>query len=231
MRLSATMRLPRLERKEAPYLEPSTVDLIAAELVQPYCLLIRLLGTAGLRFGEAAALRRRSVDLLGRRIIVSESLAEVGGHHVFGPTKSHAQRRVPITKSIGAALEQHLDGHVGKDPAALVFTSPEGAALRHSTFRMRHWLPALKRAGVPATGIHVLRHSAAAAMIRAGATPKAVQTILGHASAAFTLTVYGHIFDADLDEVADALERTANVSVTGWRRDADESAAVPHRVR
>ncbi len=95
-------------------------------------------------------------------------------------------------------------------PDALVFTSPEGAALRHSTFRSRYWLPALHRAGVPQVGLHVLRHSAAAAMIQAGASPKAVQTILGHASAAFTLTVYGHIFDADLDAVANGLERRSS---------------------
>ena len=43
-------------------------------------------------------------------------------------------------------------------------------------------------------------------MIRAGASPKTVQTVLGHASAAFTLTVYGHIFDADLDDLAERLE-------------------------
>jgi integrase len=56
-------------------------------------------------------------------------------------------------------------------------------------------------------GLHVLRHSAAAAMIHSGAPPEAVQQILGHRSAAFTLTVYGHIFDAEFDEVADELER------------------------
>jgi integrase len=43
-------------------------------------------------------------------------------------------------------------------------------------------------------------------MIQSGATPKTVQTVLGHASAAFTLTVYGHIFDADLDDLAARLE-------------------------
>jgi Phage integrase family len=55
-------------------------------------------------------------------------------------------------------------------------------------------------------GLHVLRHSAAARMIRAGASPKTVLTVLGHASAAFTLTLYGHIFDADLDDLTDRLE-------------------------
>ena len=39
-------------------------------------------------------------------------------------------------------------------------------------------------------------------MIGAGASPKAVQVVLGHRSAAFALTVYGHLFDADLDDLA-----------------------------
>ena len=55
-------------------------------------------------------------------------------------------------------------------------------------------------------GLHVLRHSAAARMIGAGASPKAVQMVLGHRSAAFTLTVYGHLFDADLDDLAARLD-------------------------
>jgi hypothetical protein len=43
-------------------------------------------------------------------------------------------------------------------------------------------------------------------MIQAGASPKAVQTVLGHGSAAFALTVYGHVFDADLDGLAERLD-------------------------
>ncbi len=55
-------------------------------------------------------------------------------------------------------------------------------------------------------GIHVLRHSAVAAMISAGATAKAVQMVMGHQSVAFTLTVYGHLFDADLDDLAERID-------------------------
>jgi len=43
-------------------------------------------------------------------------------------------------------------------------------------------------------------------MIQAGASPKAVQAILGHRSASFTLSVYGHLFDADLDDLAARLD-------------------------
>jgi integrase len=211
-------RLPRLQRHEAPFLEPTLVEAIAAEMRPPYDLLVRILGQLGPRFGEAAALRRRSVDLMRRRLVISESLAEVGGRLVFGPTKTHAVRRVPLTASLTNALTERLED-VPAAPDALVFTSPRGAPLRYSNFRAEVWRPALERVGLPTVGLHVLRHSAGAGMIRAGASPKTVQTVLGHASAAFTLTVYGHIFDADLDDLAERLEIL--------RRDADGMAVEP----
>jgi integrase len=43
-------------------------------------------------------------------------------------------------------------------------------------------------------------------MVQAGAPPKAVQQILGHRSAGSTLSVYGHLFDADLDDLAARLD-------------------------
>jgi hypothetical protein len=84
-------RLPRLQRREAPYLTPDLVDTIAASFEQPDDLLVAILGTLGPQFGEGLALRRRSVDLLRRRLLISESLAEMGGRLVFGSTKTHAQ--------------------------------------------------------------------------------------------------------------------------------------------
>ncbi len=129
----------------------------------------------------------------------------------------HVATSDPIAEIIG---DYRAFAQRAPDSSALVFTSPQGSALRHSSFRSRCWLPALERAGLPQLGIHVLRHSAAAAMIRSGASPKTVQTVLGHASAAFTLTVYRHIFEADLDDLAERLEvapstRVASISRVG----------------
>lgn len=112
------------------------------------------------------------------------------------------------------------------DPDALLFTSPAGATLRNSAFRHRVWRPALLSLGVPTVGIHVLRHSAAAALIRSGASPKAVQTILGHRSAAFTMTVYGHIFDADLDDIAARLQDVISDAQAGPVRDRSIVATI-----
>ena len=202
-------RLPRLERREAPYLSPVIVDQIAGAIDAPNDLFVAILGTIGPRFGEGAALRRHSVDLLRRRLLISESLAEIGGQLIFGPTKTHAQRSVPLPPSLATRLSEHLE-QVPADPDALLFTSPRGAALRYSNFRTEVWRPALECLKLPMVGIHILRHSAAARLIAAGASPKAVQSILGHGSAAFTLTVYGHLFDADLDALAERLDMTAS---------------------
>ncbi|MDQ1531443.1 MAG: hypothetical protein QOE37_1548 [Microbacteriaceae bacterium] len=53
---------------------------------------------------------------------------------------------------------------------------------------------------------HALRHTAASLAVSAGANVKAVQRMLGHASAAMTLDVYADLFDDDLDSVADRLD-------------------------
>jgi integrase len=54
---------------------------------------------------------------------------------------------------------------------------------------------------------HDLRHAAASLTIASGANVKAVQRMLGHASAAMTLDVYAGVFGDDLDAVADHLDR------------------------
>jgi integrase len=53
---------------------------------------------------------------------------------------------------------------------------------------------------------HDLRDTAASLAISTGASIKAVQRMLGHASAAMTLDVYGSLFEEDLEALADRLE-------------------------
>ena len=98
---------------------------------------------------------------------------------------------------------------IEKRPDALVFTSNTGRPIRYSRFRPVTWMRTFSDLHLPHVGIHALRHSAAARMIGAGWQAKAVQQALGHASAGFTLTVYGHLFDDDLDALAEALESSS----------------------
>jgi integrase len=54
--------------------------------------------------------------------------------------------------------------------------------------------------------LYDLRHTAASLMIREGASVKAVQRQLGHATASITLDVYGHLFPEELEALAGRLE-------------------------
>lgn len=213
-------KLPRLERREAAYFEPETVERIAAAMSEPDALAVRTLGTVGLRFGELAALRRRHVDLLRRRLRIEEAAVEVGGVLTFGTPKSHAARAVPLPAWLARSFERRLEERVLTDADALVFAGPRRGPLRYSRLYSRVWRPTLAELGLPPVGVHSLRHSAAAAMIAAGASLKALQTILGHGSATFSLTVYGHLFDDDLDALAGRLDEL--------RGAADDESRGPH---
>src|SRR3954466_15227685 len=59
--------------------------------------------------------------------------------------------------------------------------------------------PLLQRPAVPG---HALRHTCASLWLSAGADPKVVQRILGHASAAMTMDLYGHLIDQNLWDAA-----------------------------
>jgi integrase len=199
------VKLPKLERREAAFFEPGVVEQIATEIAPPYDLLTRLLGVTGLRWAEAIGLQRRNVDLLRRRLSVVTTLSEVAGGFVRTTTKSHAQRSVPLPPSLISALEHHLEG-IDPSPGSLVFRGPKGGPLRYRYFYMDLWRPALAELSLPVVGVHALRHSAAARMIAAGWTPKAVQQVMGHRSVAFTLDTYGHLFDTDLYDLAARLD-------------------------
>lgn len=62
---------------------------------------------------------------------------------------------------------------------------------------------------------HDLRHTAASLAISSGANVKAVQRMLGHASAAMTLDTYADLFDDDLDAVAERLASAARDAGVG----------------
>ena len=81
-----------------------------------------------------------------------------------------------------------------------------GKPLRNLNFRRDVFDKAAEDAGLSGFTPHELRHTAASLAVSAGANVKAVQKMLGHASAAMTLDVYSGLFDDDLDGVAARLD-------------------------
>lgn len=97
-----------------------------------------------------------------------------------------------------------------------MFVGPDGKHLHRSrTTERGRFAASVRRAGVPHVTPHDLQHTAASLAVSAGANVKAVQRMLGHASAAMTLDIYADLFDDDLDAVSIALDRARARSVVG----------------
>ncbi len=224
------VRLPRILKRRHGYLDDQQVERLAAEH-GPYGDVIAFLAYTGLRWGEMAALRVGRVDLRRRRLEVAEAVTEPRGALIFGTPKTHERRSVPYPVLLSELLRARC---AGKAPGDLVFAGADGGVLRSSNFRYRWFDPALARVRAedpdfPRITPHDLRHTAASLAIAAGANVKAVQRMLGHASAAMTLDVYTDLFDDDLDGVAAALDDHAAAAGVGkmWARPLEEPGGVP----
>jgi integrase len=207
------VRLPRSRRQEMLFLEPPQLLMLADAITPRYRALVLVAGYTGLRAGELGALRVGRIDLIRRTVAVHESLADVKGELVFGPTKTHASRTVALPPFLCRTVGEHLVEH---PPFAdgLVFTSPTGLPLRHNLFYARHFKPAVARAGLSsALRFHDLRHTCAAMLIAQGAHPRAMMERLGHSSIEVTLDRYGHLFPSLDAALVDGLEETYRTSL------------------
>ena len=169
-----------------------------------YRTLALLMGYTGLRWGEATALRVRHLNLLRRRLSVEENTVAVGGQIVTGTPKSHDHRVVPLPRFLTPLLAQECEGKSADD---LLFTRADGGHVRRPKTGRSWWAKAIRESQVPEELTpHALRHTAASLAIQAGVNIKALQRMLGHASASLTLDRYGHLFPDDLGAVADGLD-------------------------
>jgi integrase len=212
------VELPRKVKRAHPYLTHEQVELLASS-TKTHGTLVRFLAYTGLRWGEATALRVRDLDMLRRRANVRENAVLVGGRIHVGTPKSHEARSVPfpafLTDELAALCE-------GKGREQLVFGDGGTHIITPST-RDGWYKAAIGRAQavdatLPRVTLHDLRHTAASLAISAGANVKALQRMLGHASAAMTLDTYADLFDDDLDAVGDALDHARAISVVSIPR-------------
>lgn len=205
---------PRMARPVQRFLSHDEIARLASELPEPYDLMVTLLAFTGLRFGEVAGLAVADVDVERARIHVNWSVSELskGGLHRDAP-KTYRRRTVPIP----GFLKDRIAAYIAqRDARAPLFTSARGGPLRNSNFRHYIFDPAVRRAGLEPLTPHNLRDTAASLAVASGASVKAVQRMLGHASAAMTLDVYSGLFDADLDAVAERMDVAASRALSAW---------------
>ena len=225
----AHVKAPSVSRRRQLFLTAEQLARLAdacEERQEGAGVLVRFLGYSGLRWGEAVALRRSAINLDRRRVRVKESATEVGGKLEWGTPKTHEARSVILPAFLCTRLASHVDG---MSPNDLVFRASRGGPLRSSNFRRDVWTAACEESGMPeGLLVHDLRDTAASLAISAGASIKAVQRMLGHASASMTLDVYASLFEEDLEELADRLDaKFAAADVTPTRPQDDKVVHLP----
>lgn len=217
--------LPRKTASRKIYLSHAQVQQLADAARMP--TLVLFLAYTGLRWGEATALQVQDIDVNRRRVSVERNAVMVGSHVKIGTPKTHETRTVPYPAFLADEIKTAIKG---KRSDAYVFGSGS-AALRLPNSRDGWFAAAVRRAqtaaekardgagqdedlpaSFPRVTPHDLRHTAASLAISAGANVKALQRMLGHASAAMTLDTYADLFDDDLDSVAGALDHARSRS-------------------
>ena len=210
--------LPRAHRKEIKPMEQSQItDFLKAIEGNKFELLYQVTLFTGMRQGEVLGLTWDCVDFDHNTLYVNKQLGKtqkVGGNYTLVPTKNSRSRVITVASTVMNLLREQkkrqiqarlLVGPEWNNPWDLVFTNEFGGYLTHMTV-YKHFKQAVIAIGLDEERFHDLRHSYAVAAIESGDDIKTVQTNLGHATASFTLDVYGHVSQKMRQQSAERME-------------------------
>ncbi len=165
--------------------------------------------STGLRPSEYLALRVKDIHFQESKLTVERTVERQTGRWLFQETKRPRNRRtVSLPAEMTKCLEAYCRTH-GKltEPDRLLFEAKRRSPLHERNLVQRIFKPLLKSAALPNIRLYDLRHSFATLSLSAGLPVRWVSEQLGHASAAFTLEVYGHLLCDTRDQAADRLGR------------------------
>lgn len=165
------------------YLEAEDVDRVIGSCDRNHSKGVRdravllLLARLGLRAGDIVALRIDDLDW------------KQGTMRVRG--KGHKEVRLPLPQDAGEALVEYLRNARPRSGHKRVFLCTNAPIRPFAASGVVSMIvrSAIERAGItdpPSKGAHLLRHSAATAMLRSGASLDAVATVLRHESSDMT---------------------------------------------
>lgn len=188
---------PRIEEEDPEDRRALTREQLAAflDLVHPrHRLLFHVIAATGLRAGEALALQWKHLRLDGERPVVRVRRA-VGKNGMTPPKSRHGRRDVPLDHDLVVRLRQWKSETEWPSGDDIVFPSEAGTVIGYSNLLRRVVKPAMEEAGAPWAAVHSLRHTFASLHVERGTNVVQLSRLLGHHSAAFTLTVYAHLLD------------------------------------
>jgi integrase len=194
-----------------------------AALTPPHHEVALVLALGGLRWSELAALDERDVVNDAGRLFLAvrrrRVLDEEGKRVTLPGTKGGrgVTRMVPVLPELVPIVERHKTGR----PDRPLFPSTQGSRLDSRNWRRdAGWKEACLLVDKPGLRPHDLRHTAATAWLRITGDVKAVQSLLGHATASMTLDLYSHLLN-------DSLSRAADLMAKGLAEAFEESDGEP----
>jgi integrase len=141
---------------------------------------------------------------------VRRSVTAVRGQMVTNDTGGKtdaARRRIVLGPDLVAVLREHRKRQAAERLAAGPAWRDTGAVFVEVDGRPIHPNKAAASAGLPAIGVHGLRHTHATMLLRGRVPITAVAQRLGHANPSIMLAVYSHALPADDALAADATAR------------------------
>lgn len=209
---------PKAVKKEiAPLDEVQVSEFLKAIQGHPHEYLYKITLFTGMREGEVLGLTWDCLDFKHGTLLIKQQLRreqQKGGKYYFSPPKNNKSRVLSLAPSViqlfrlqklkqnGMRLEA---GNLWEENN-LIFSNQTGGFLSYRTV-YDCFKRIMDRIGSPATRFHDLRHTYAVMAIKSGDDIKTVQENLGHATAAFTLDVYGHVTAQMKQASADRMEQ------------------------
>jgi integrase len=206
-------RVPRTDMKTWSSYEVRT--FLDGVIGEPLGIAFVLAATTGMRRGEVLGLRWSDIDLIQKRLSVSQTLTSVNYELIFGePKTARGRRMIPLDSRTVELLVAHQSEQnrirvvLEAPPWPLVVCKPDGSPVHpdtmSDTFDRR-----VAKLKLPPIRLHDLRHSFATIGLGAGVPVKALSSILGHSSTSFTMDVYAHATPQMLED----LTRTIGASI------------------
>lgn len=157
--------------------------------------------TTGMRRGEMCGLRWDDIDFQHGTLTVQRARVMVRGVPTETTPKTFAGRRpIGLDEGTMAVLRDHQRRQNSEQLACApgfwegdghVFTDEVGRPLIPE-YVTKHFVRAVRRAGLPPIRLHDTRHWHATALLRAGVDPKVASGRLGHSSTRITQDLYQH---------------------------------------
>ena len=206
-------------RAEVRPLAPATVEAMRAACEPRDAALLSVLAYAGLRPGEALALRWGDV---GENTVLVERSISLGAEK---GTKTGRSRTVRLLAPLAADLREWRLRSGRPADSALIFPGYDGkpwTETAYQSWRRRSFARATAAAGVEAARPYDLRHGFASLLLHEGRSVIYVARQLGH-GAQLTLSVYGHV----IDELDGEPQRSAEDAITAARASHLAKIATP----